>query len=238
MLFYEWKRLNPPDPALTRVANQKTLIFGINPDFPPFATISNDQVVGLDADIAREIAHRMGVDVKFRVLGFDGLYDALRVGEADLLISGLVFDPARLGDVLFSVPYFDGGAVLVSVQGISDMPAMDGRRVGVEVGSSGDDVARLWTRRLHQLDVKQYPGSGEALDGLANNQVDAVLLDQVTARLYLKTHPALKMSDPVQTAPYVIAARRSSAVVLDRVNRALQSMVADGTLAALLDRWL
>jgi ABC-type amino acid transport substrate-binding protein len=36
----------------------------------------------------------------------------------------------------------------------------------------------------------------------------------------------------------VIAARRSSAVVLDRVNRALQSMVADGTLAALLDRWL
>lgn len=197
-------------------------------------------MVGLDADIAREVAQRLGATTAFRVLGFDGLYDALRVGDADLLISGLISDPARLGDVRYSIPYFDTGPVILSLLPrplYPQMAALEGATLAVEIGSSGDEVARLWARRLHNLAIRPMDSADAALGLLKAGQADAILVDQVTARMFQRALPALQISAPVQAMPLVIAARRTSIVLMERVNAALRAMTTDGTLTRILAHW-
>lgn len=239
LFLWEWRRTHPPDLALTRLNTERLIIFGIDPSLPPFATIQNDQVVGFDADVAREVGRRLGVAVSFRVLGYDGLFDALRVGEADALISALPFDASRLGDVRYSLPYFDGGVVIVGRADYLAMAALDGKTVAVEQGSLGDDLARVWVRRLKALDKHSFPTASQALDAVYTGQADAALVDLITARQAVRAQPGLHYAVPtVQPEPYLIVTRIGSRELLELINKALDEMARDGTLAALVARWL
>jgi len=237
--FYDWRKAHPRDIALVRLENERLFLVGIDPSYPPFAIIQNDQIVGLDADLAREIGRRLGAtNTAFRVLGYDGLYDALRVGEADALISAIRFDPARLGDTRYSTAYFDSGPVIMSRVGYADMRALEGKRVAVEPGTRGDETVRLWQRRLHQLERAPYESTTRALDALRNGEADATLADRLTAQAYLKQYPDLRIAPQSPNPdPIVMATRSSSGELLKRINATLDAMRADGTLDALMERW-
>ncbi len=237
--FYDWRKAHPRDIALVRLENEKLFLVGIDPSYPPFAIIQNDLIVGLDADLAREIGRRLGAtNTAFRVLGYDGLYDALRVGEADALISAVRFDPARLGDTRYSTAYFDSGPVIVSRAGYADMRALEGKRVAIEPGTHGDETVRLWQRRLHQLERAAYESSMLALDALRTGETDTALVDRLTAQAYLKQNPDFVITaQSPNPDPVVIATRSSSGELLKRINTVLDAMRADGTIATLLARW-
>jgi len=240
ILFWQWRRLNPRDVALIRLENEHRIIIGIDPSFPPFATIQNDRVVGFDADFAHELGKRLGAEVNFRVLGYDGLYDALKVQEADALISAQVFDPGKLGEVNFSLPYFAGGIVIVSRTGYETMPALDGKSVAFEQGTSGDELARLWSRRLKSLTMRPTQTTHAALEMASKGEVDAALADLIAARSFLKTDKTgLKLIiPPAQPEPYLVVVRKSSVELLKRINLAIEAMQNDGTLERLIEKWL
>jgi ABC-type amino acid transport substrate-binding protein len=239
LFFWQWRRLHPRDPALIRLEDQRMIIIGIDPSFPPFATIVNDQVVGFDAEFARELGRRLGGEAHFRVLGYDGLYDALKVGEADALVSAQVFDPGKLGDVNFSLPYFDGGTVIVSRGGFADMPALDGKSVAFEQGTGGDETARVWSRRLKRLDMHPTQTTQAALEHIAAGRADAALVDLIAARAFVNSNDGLTITTPAaRPEPYLVIVRKSSIELLKRINNAIAAMRADGTLDRLVEKWL
>jgi ABC-type amino acid transport substrate-binding protein len=241
LFFWQWRRLNPRDPALIRLENEHRLIIGIDPSFPPFASIQNDHVVGFDAEFAQELGRRLGAEVNFRVLGYDGLYDALRVGEADALISAQVFDPGKLGDFNFSLPYFDNGTVIVSrTQLYPTLESLNDKSVAFEQGTRADELARLWSRRLKILNLHPMQSASAALDLAASGGVDAALVDYLTVRSYLKTHSFQIKIDlpPIDPDPYLVVVRKSSVELLRQINRAIAAMTADGTLERLIGKWL
>jgi ABC-type amino acid transport substrate-binding protein len=122
---------------------------------------------------------------------------------------------------------------------VATMRALDGKTVAVEIASQGDLAAQRWQRRLHALDVQRYMLPDDAMSAVQSGRADAALVDTVSARLYLDQHDGLVMAAKT-TVPddYVIALRKANFRLIDAVQRALNDMIADGTLDAIINRWL
>lgn len=233
--------LGPKDTTWIRVQTNKDLYVGLDPNYPPFTQWTPERIEGLEADIAREIGARLGVETSILIMGYDGLYDSLYTGHVDFIISGLTVDPAYEEWVYYTSPYFDAGQVLVSRRAdhYEHIRALEGKTLAVEIASAGDLAAQRWTRRLRALDVVRVMLPDEAMQSVQRGEVDAALVDTVSARLYLAAHPDLVMAEETTVPqPYVIALRRDNFRLTAAVEDALGNMRRDGTLAALIDKWL
>jgi ABC-type amino acid transport substrate-binding protein len=243
LAFWQWAHSRPfNDGTWRRVQETGVLRVGMDASFPPFGDTPDGVPVGLDVDLINEIARRLGLRVEIANMGFDGLYDALTTGQIDALISALSFDPTHLDKVMYTRLYIDAGHVIASRDGkYTHMEEMDGRTVAVEYGSQGDEAARIWQRRLHVLKIMHFTTPDEAMDAMVSGKADAAIVDYVSARLYLRAHPGL----PVSISPryvtgdaHVIAIRLSSYDLVGAINDVLDDMQRDGTLDAIIAKWL
>ncbi len=233
-----------PSPALA----QGTLRVGMEANWMPFEYLDEQgELVGFDVDLARELGRRLGVQIRFVAnLSYDGLYDALRTGRVDLVISAIVVDPARMADFAYSRAYFDAGQVLVVRRGEEALrgrrgrlPPLAGRRLAVELGSAGDELARWWARRLPGLSLHHADTAEQAMEAVLQGEADAAVTDRVTALLYVSTQPALVVAEPPLTdEQYAVVLRQEDRALLRAVNAALDAMGRDGTLERLEARWM
>jgi polar amino acid transport system substrate-binding protein len=158
-----------------------------------------------------------------------------------MLISGLLVDPAYKEWVYYTQPYFDAGQILVSSANapVQNIRELDGKTVAVEFASAGDLAARRWERRLNHLSILRLTLPDEAMHAVQTGEAGAALVDTASARLYLKDNPDLVMARRTTLAQgYVIALRKGNFRLTRAVDRALADMIADGTLDAIVARWL
>jgi polar amino acid transport system substrate-binding protein len=242
LIFTHYRPARPqPLPPPVELFPAGELRVGIDASFPPFGVFNGEDFDGLDADIARELGRRLGLPVRFVNLGYDGLYDALRVDQVDVVISALLVDPLRLGDVHYSVPYFNAGLVLVSAEGspFDSMATLPGHAVAVQFGSLGDAEARRWLRRVQPFEVRPYELSEYALDAVRLGMADAALVDAITARLYLRQHPQWRAQTTYILDNYFAAAtRRDQGRKWLAINDTLGMMIEEGVIARLVAKWL
>ena len=230
-----------PDP-LARIAAQDALRVAMDPSFPPFEYIDAEgQIQGLDADLAREVARCLDVEAQLVTTNFDGLYDALTVGRADVIISGLYPDPSRTKDFVFSEPYFNAGDVLVSPpdRPVDEVAGLAGQRVAVVFGTSGHMAALKWEARLASAPaLVSVETADAALDALEAGDVDAAVVDHLAAQVARRSgRPVQLAALPESVTPYVIAARREDAALIAAIDACLEEMRSNGTLDTLFERW-
>jgi ABC-type amino acid transport substrate-binding protein len=236
------------DDTWDHVRESGILRVGMDASFPPFEFISADgTLAGFDVDLVRELGQRLEVEVQFVVnLPTDGLYDALEVGAdggwsgVDVVISALVINPAKTTDVAY-VPYFDAGQVLIVRSEETDVATMSdlgGCTLAVEFGTRGDQEARKWTRRLEGLEMMPYETASEALAAVAAGEVDAALVDHVSALQFGVGGELVVAGEPVVSEPYAVAVSEDSPRLLRAVDAALAEMRTDGTMDALVSEWL
>ncbi len=228
---------------LDRILEAGVLRVGMDASYPPFEYLEEGNLVGLDVDLGRELAARLGVEAHFVAnLSYDGLYDALTADVVDVVISALYVDPARMADFAYSRSYFNAGEVLVvqaEIADISGMADLAGRTLAVEWGSEGDVIARHWARRLAGLTVLPCPTAAEALARVASSQADAALVDHLSALAGIgQGMPLEVVGDPVTDELYAVAVRREDGALLRAINGALTAMEEDGTLPRLRQKWL
>lgn len=235
-----WNAIERPGPPLKEVFPYGELRIGIDASYPPFAVATSDSLFGLDVDLGTALAERIGIPVRFVNMGFDGLYDSLRADQVDIVISALRVDPARLGDVHYTTSYFNAGLVLVSGNPvIESMPDMSGYAMAYEFGSDADIQAKHWLRRIQPFATRPYETPDIALDAARVGEADAALTDIVSARLYLRYHPDWDAHYmPITDEWYAIASRIDKWILWETVERALQTLIQDGTLETIIDRWL
>lgn len=215
---------------------------GVDPSLPPFAFLAEGELQGIDIDLARALGERLGLTVQFVVLGYDGLYEAL-VPErfaVDVLISAVVIDPARMGDVLYTRHYFDNGLVLVtsSSSPITQMYDLSRHRLAFEFGSTADAESRAWERRIPPFASQPYELPDYALDAVRLGIADAALVEAASARIYRQVHPDWQAEMHYVTHTwYAAAVHISKPEVLEHLNATLQGLVDDGTLEQILDHW-
>ncbi|MEA3406572.1 MAG: ABC transporter substrate-binding protein [Chloroflexota bacterium] len=231
------------DGAWQRIQEEGVLRVGMDASYPPFEWIDErGEFVGYDVDLARELARRWGVEPQFVNVHFDGLYDALEAEKVDLLISALPHDRAMTQDVVYSEPYFNAGQVLVVARGDTSMRSvedLDGRCVGVELGAR----SHQWVRQLARdqgLSVEIVTGRHpeNVFAFLEEGSADAVICDRVTAYGYMKGRALRIVDPPLTNAPFVMAGRADSRLLMKKVDEALGAWREVGFLADLEERWL
>lgn len=226
--------------AWQRIQSTGTLRVGLDPTYPPFETADDGELRGIDIDLAHAIGRELGLDVEFVYFGYDGLYDALVTEQVDVLISALVIRSDQTRDFAYSEPYFNAGQILAVSRQNPDIGAMEdlsGRTLAVELGAQGHVIATEWQRRLPNLAVEPYQTPVEALDAVAQARADAVLIDAISAHLYVAHDDALRLLDPpITVEPFAMVVRIDDEQLLQELNRALETLEDQSQLQSIINR--
>ncbi len=213
----------------------------MDPGWRPFSFFDDAGWQGLDADLTREIARRLHLAVQPDPVGYDAIYDALHLQRDDIAVSALVIDPARTATIAYSVAYFDAGIHMVVFGNptVRHPRDLEGRRVAVALGSDADRLARYWERRVANLSRVTTEDEAGAVALARAGRADAALVEAWTA-LRATSDLADDAFTRVSVEPrlYAIAVRRDNTRLLAALNATLSDMRADGTLRALIDRWV
>jgi polar amino acid transport system substrate-binding protein len=235
--------LLPPwldDDTRRRIATTGAMRVGLDPAYPPFENDVQGELVGYDVDLARELGQELGLEVVLVPMGYDSLYDALVTGEIDLILCSYPYSPELCQRERCTAPYFEAGQVLAVSRG-SDIAGPDdltGRRVGVEWGGAGDALVRPWEKSGQVGERVPYMGPQEALEALLAGEVDAVVVDRISALTLATPDQVTIQEPPLMSEAFVIVTARRSVWLHRRLQQALRQLGERGALASLEQRWL
>jgi len=222
----------PQDANWERIQATGILRVGVDIGIPPFGFIEDEQLTGFDPAVAEALGNQLNLEIQFVPLGFDGLYDALILGEADIVIATLRPDPLRLDRIRYTAPYFDAGQVLVSKTPIVDLNTLNNEDViAVEFASEGD----IFAREL-PVTIERFLTVEEALHAVEVGNADAALVERVAALLL--PHNLTIGETTFVPDEYVIGVRRHDWRLYKVISDALQQIMMDGTLDTLIREWL
>lgn len=238
----------PPDRSLERIRGSGELVVGIDPSYPPFATVDDaGTLAGYDADLAREVARRLGAEARFVALDVGGIHDALIAQRFDAIISSLPPFPELSKQLTFSRPYFNAGQVLVVRHGpdlaeqVNDFDAIAKRGgvVAIEAGSTADLEMRTLAGKYPNMGVRRFSAVDAALEEVRRARVDAAIVDTVSAHEFIARAGGLRaVGDPITVEPYVVSTRKADAALAAEIDRIIAELDGEGFLERLRGRWL
>jgi len=216
-----------------------TISFAGSGGYPPFNFIlESSEVDGFDVDVAKEIAKRMGKELKYVTTSWDGIIEGLRAGRYDGILGSMAITEARLEIVDFSTPYYYSGPQLIvrKESGITSVKDLSSKNtVALVTGTTFEDDAKK-----NGLKAKLYEDDNQTLMELINGRVDGVLTDRIVglnAMSKMKGGDKLTLAGSVlRTEKMGIAFKKDSPLTAE-VNKILEEMRADGTMKAISNKW-
>ncbi|NOZ70689.1 MAG: transporter substrate-binding domain-containing protein [Chloroflexi bacterium] len=212
---------------------------GTNAEYPPFESVDEGgNIIGFDIDLMNAIAKAAGFEVEFVNTRWDGIFVALASGEFDAVISAATITDERKQTVDFSAPYFNAGQTLAVKIG-SDIKSVDdlsGKRVGVQLGTTGD----IWASENTDAEVVRYDEITLAFQALAQGDIDAVINDAPTSAAIIKANPEMGVTivgEPFTEEFYGIAVNKNRPEVLAAINAGLATVRATGEYDEIYNKW-
>ncbi len=217
----------------------KVLVMGTNATFPPYEfTDDNSNIIGIDAEIAKAIADKLGMELEIQDMEFESLLTAVQSGNIDIVFAGMTVTDERKESVNFTNTYATGIQVVIvkedsAIQSVDDLT---GKMIGVQTGTTGDIYC---TDDYGQENVKQYNNGALAVAALQNNQVDCVVIDNEPAKNFVAANQGLKILDTEYVAEdYAAAIAKENTQLLADVNAAMAELKADGTIDAIINKYI
>lgn len=231
---------------LATILDEGTIVVGTSADYEPWEyKDADDNFVGVDMEIMREIAKRMGVEVEFQDLGFDTLVAAVQEGKVDAAIAAMASTDDRKEQVDFSMVYYAGDNVILTTAGSGiafDDPL---KAADYKIGTQTGTIMQYWVE-----DNLITPGLMDADNLLLYERNDQVALDLDAGRIEIaimdlepgKQFMADENFDFVQVwrAPMdpngqAIAIMKGEDVLAEELNKHIQDMLDEGFIRGLLD---
>ena len=225
-------------PAAVKTVQEGKLVMCTNAEFPPYEYHDNNTIVGIDADICAAIAEKMGLELEIEDIAFDSIIPEISSGKADIGAAGMTVTEDRKQNVDFSETYARASQVIIVTENseVKGMDDLKGKKVGVQTGTTGDIYV---TGDLGDECVERYAKGMEAVQALSQTKIDAVVIDGEPAKKYISEVPGLKILDESYTdEEYAIAIRKGNTELLDAVNKAIGELKADGTLDAIVAKYI
>ena len=196
--------------------------------FPPYEFRDGNTILGIDPEIMREVARRTGRELVIEDMSFDSVITAVVSGKADVAASGITVTPERRRKVDFSIPYVEAAQVIIVPKGspIRKREDIRGKRIGVQHGATGDIYV---TRNIQQ--PERFPNGALAVAAVAAGKVDAAVIDQDPAKMYVAGNERLEiLPEPLTSESYAIAVRKGDTVLLQDINDTIAALKASGKL--------
>ena len=230
--------------AVDALKARGTFVLGLDDSFPPLGFRDNDtnEITGYDIDLAKEVAKRLGVEFKAQPIDWDAKEMELETGKIDCIWNGFPITEERKAALSFTEAYLNNEQVLVvrADSGIKSLEDMKGKILGLQSGSSAQEAvddnpsfAALIGKTIF------FKDNITALNDLDIGGIDAVVMDSVVANYSIAQtkKPFVVVEQALANEGYGVGFRKNEPELRDKVWEILKEMTADGTVAAISNKW-
>lgn len=227
---------------LAKIKSAGEMKIAMSGAYPPFNFINEqNEVVGFDAAIGREIANRLGVKPVIVTTAWDGILAGLLANKYDTICGSMTITAKRQEVVDFVGPYYRSGRGIFIRENaaFTSLDDLKGKNIGVTLGETHEK----WARTQKGWKIKTYKGLPELLLELENKRIDAIVIDSIPGLLAIKktNKPIKKMDLPSIEGGDVnigIAIRKNNPELKAAMQKALDDMMADGTYTKISNEWI
>ena len=229
--------------AVAALKSRGTFVLGLDDSFPPLGFRSDDnEIVGYDIDLAKEVAKRLGVDFRAQPIDWDDKEMELETGKIDCIWNGFTITEERKNALSFTEAYLNNDQVLVvrADSGIKSLADMKGKIVGIQSGSSAQEAVDDNPAFASSISkMVMFKDNITALNDLDIGGVDGVVMDSVVANYSIAQtkKPFSVINESLANEGYGVGFRKNEPELRDAVWNILKEMQADGTVAAIGQKW-
>lgn len=196
--------------------------------FAPYEYYENGEIVGVDIDIAKEIAKYLGKELVIKDVSFDSIINEVKSGKSDFGAAGISYTEERAKEVDFTIDYSISKQVIIAKEGINKVDNLDNKRIALQLGSVADSYVTKNYKNAKVIRQKKYLA---AIEDLKNDKVDLVIMDELPAKEILKNNPGLViLNQELFTDKYGMVVRKGNDELLKAINKVLSDLIADGKI--------
>lgn len=236
--YYDIKEITPSD------GTNGVLTVAVSPDVPPICFVQDGEVAGIDVELMEIIAAKLDMELKFTVMDFDAILPAVESGKADAAISDINATEERRELVGFTESYFDNPQVLLSLKSVvedtrvpqyTELAQLSGKLIA---DTSGSIFSTYIDAVIPNVTYSVFNSPLEQIEALKGGRVEAVPMDEPNTKIELAKETDLTvLPQKIAAAKYGIVLQKGSPLT-SKVNSALATLKADGTLDEMKERWM
>lgn len=231
------------DQSLQKVLDKNELVVGLDIAFPPMGfQDENNEIVGFDIDLAKEVGKVLGVNVQLKPIDWKSKEMELKSGKVDLLWNGYTITDERKKEVLFSDPYLANKQIIIvkadsPIQAKADITS---GKVGLQTGSTAEDAIQA-DSIYEQIkgNLMMYDDNNTAMMDLDAGRVESVVVDEVVGKYYLSKHEGQYriLDEDFGDEQYGIGFRMEDKALRDAVQEALDTIKTNGVGDEISEKW-
>ena len=223
--------------------DDKKFVVGFDQEFPPMGFVADDgSYVGFDLDLAKEVANRLGMEFVAQPIAWDSKDQELKTGNIDCIWNGFTITDDRADKYTWSDPYMENAQVVVVKNGsdITSLADLAGKTVAVQKDSSAlealNDNPDLTATFGEVVELDSYL---QSMMELEVGSVDAIVMDEIVARYEIQTSgkPFAVLDEAAASEEYGVGFYKGNTELRDKVQKTLEEMVEDGTMAKISKKW-
>lgn len=232
------------DASLQTMKDRGYFIVGLDDSFPPMGYADgNGEIVGFDIDLAKAVAEKLGVEVQFQPVVWDNIVQEVNNRNVDVIWNGCTITSERKEAFDFSNPYMFNKQVVVVLKDseFQTLEDLAGKSVAIQDGSSANIALDNHPEFKDTLkEVIGFAENARALQDLAANNVDAVIVDSTVYGYYLSLQPDVyrMLDQDLGSEEFGIAFHKDDNAFREAVDKALEECLAEGKTAEIAKEWL
>ncbi len=206
------------------------LIMVTEAGFAPYEYYENSEVVGVDVDIAREIAKEMGKTLVIKDIAFDSIINEVKTGKADFGAAGISYSEERAKNVDFSINYAVSKQVVIvkNDSSITDINSIGNKKIAVQLGSVADTFV---TEEYDEATIVRQKKYLAAIEDLKVGKVDCVVMDELPAKEIVNSNTGIKILNGALTNDsYGMVVKKGNKELLEVINKVLNRLSSDGSI--------
>lgn len=211
--------------------NDDELVMVTEAGFAPYEYYEGGEIVGVDIDIANEIAKELGKKLVIKDIAFDSIVNEVKSGKADFAAAGISYSEERAKEVDFTINYATSKQVVI-VNDNSDINSpsqISNKKVAVQLGSIADTYV---TKNYKDAKITRQKKYLAAIQDLKTGKVDCVVMDELPAQEILKENSSLKILDKELTQDkYGMIVKKGNKELLDSINKVLNRLISEGKIS-------
>jgi len=225
-------------------ASANVLRVGMTPNMPPFVYKQNGQVIGLEVDLAKQMAKDLGRELRIMEMPFEDLMPALQDNEIDIVMAGINYTAERAAIINMTTPYLNSGQMALTLRknvnkyGLPGLIGNTKAKVGAEAGTTGEFLVQS---SFPNAELITYDSAEDGAKAVAEGDIELLIHDAPTIYWLAGTYQnrGVTPARPVLSIDQMVwGINRDNYQLLNEVNSLVSTWASNGELNRIVRRWI
>ncbi|MCX7821231.1 MAG: amino acid ABC transporter substrate-binding protein [Brevinematales bacterium] len=222
---------------------KKKIVIGVDEFFPPMTFRENNELKGIDVDLAKEVFKKLGYEIEFKPVVWEKIIEELTNKNIDIIWSGLSVTEERKAVIDFSIPYIETRQVIVTRYNstIETKEDLVSKIIGVQKGSTGEHSLKKDSVLVKKLKkITEYDTVEKEIKDLEDGKIDAIVVDEIAAKYFLagKAGNFKILNEHFGYEIFAVGLRKEDKLLKEKIDKALTTIMKNGTEEKIFKKWL